>query len=433
MHSLVYACFALAVLLLAAVPFGCQKPADPVPDPTTPGQTDPGSTPGPSKEGLVCPVGAVLPEAGVVSQTIGPAGGELQSADGRLKLVFPAGALATAQTVSVQAIANTSPSGVGVGYRLLPDGATFAKPVSLTFTYDEAELRGTVAGALTVGFQNKKGVWVAVSGTQVNPTTRTVTAQTTHFTDWMLGKLAWVLPRQTVMDPGSTLEFKLIGYTDEQLAAYNRGDLELPAPGELSQGVRWELGGPGQLRDNGSRATYTAPGQVPAVNPVAISTRFRQGGHEFLVVSNVYIGREGLSIRVDGGPWLTSGPAPLGAVTVGKYVQAVFAPFLNGKFAGTATVRWFDGQYNGATFTYNKKLEYVNFVNENSTVEYFTFQAVANGVRFSPGALEVYDSGKSGEYVVGSFYLDRAGRLLVGSTSGMTTARIEGFFKVKRK
>jgi hypothetical protein len=73
------------------------------------------------------------PQGTATVQTIDAAGGSLTSADGRVTLDMPAGALSTATTVSIQPITNTTPNGLALNYRLEPEGTTFAVPVSLTF------------------------------------------------------------------------------------------------------------------------------------------------------------------------------------------------------------------------------------------------------------------------------------------------------------
>ena len=59
----------------------------------------------------------------VIQQMIGPGGGTITSADGRVSLTFPAGALETNQTISIQPIENKLPSGASnSAYRFLPHG-----------------------------------------------------------------------------------------------------------------------------------------------------------------------------------------------------------------------------------------------------------------------------------------------------------------------
>jgi hypothetical protein len=70
-----------------------------------------------------------------VQVMIPAAGGILISPDGILTIEVPAGALASAQTLTIQPITNQAPGGLGAAYRLGPEGQTFAVPVTLTFTY----------------------------------------------------------------------------------------------------------------------------------------------------------------------------------------------------------------------------------------------------------------------------------------------------------
>src|SRR5688572_18112074 len=58
--------------------------------------------------------------------TIGPAGGELFSADSLVKLDVPAGALGNQTTISIEPLTNYAPGGMGRAYRLLPSGLEFS-------------------------------------------------------------------------------------------------------------------------------------------------------------------------------------------------------------------------------------------------------------------------------------------------------------------
>src|SRR5689334_6890130 len=73
-----------------------------------------------------------IPNGPSVSQVIGTTGGSVTSADGLLTVSIPAGALASTKTITIQPITNNVSLGVGGGYRLGPEGTTFAQPVTLT-------------------------------------------------------------------------------------------------------------------------------------------------------------------------------------------------------------------------------------------------------------------------------------------------------------
>ena len=115
----------------------------------------------PANEIALTPVGTATGDA---AQAMVPTtGGTLVSADGRLTLEVPAGALQTSQLLSITPITNQAPGGVGVAYRLGPDGTAFSAPVKLTFKYGDADTAGSEALALKVATQNADGSWGALN------------------------------------------------------------------------------------------------------------------------------------------------------------------------------------------------------------------------------------------------------------------------------
>src|SRR6266542_5019916 len=80
------------------------------------------------------------PTGEVSGASIGTSGGTLTSTDGNITVAIPAGALTATTAVSIQPITNEAPLGLGFGYRLLPEGTTFSKPVTITFHYNDQVL-----------------------------------------------------------------------------------------------------------------------------------------------------------------------------------------------------------------------------------------------------------------------------------------------------
>lgn len=84
---------------------------------------------------------------GLISGDIGPAGGTLASADGDLTLTFPAGALGSTRTITIQTLDPENPgaefAGVDVrrAYQLGPAGLTFGMPVSVTLRSSQQPLQ----------------------------------------------------------------------------------------------------------------------------------------------------------------------------------------------------------------------------------------------------------------------------------------------------
>jgi hypothetical protein len=158
-------------------------------------EVDPDLEPAPVNQGTeVTPVGTPTGEA--FTANIGPAGGSIESADKRIRIDIPAGALAATQTISVQPITNNCPSGQGEAFRLTPHGLQFAKPATITFQYTENDLEGTFAEGLAIAWQTDKGEWKSTAGNQVDTLNKQLSVQTTHFSDWSFFKSIFIDPKQ---------------------------------------------------------------------------------------------------------------------------------------------------------------------------------------------------------------------------------------------
>jgi hypothetical protein len=135
------------------------------------------------------PVSPIITGKGIaagpmVTKTIGAAGGELATLDGKAKMIIPAGAVATNTDFAIQPITNTLfDDDARVAYRLMPEGTTFSKPVQLRFEYNADDTLNTTEDALTVATQRSDGAWTVVPAI-LNKTQKSLTVETTHFSDW---------------------------------------------------------------------------------------------------------------------------------------------------------------------------------------------------------------------------------------------------------
>ncbi len=77
----------------------------------------------------------------------------------------------------------------GYGYRFLPDGTTFQKPVSIAIGYDEKLLPSgyTPKDIKTFYFNTNSKSWVAIERDTINEKDKIISAWTTHFTDYING------------------------------------------------------------------------------------------------------------------------------------------------------------------------------------------------------------------------------------------------------
>ena len=140
----------------------------------------------PDRPAAVTPVGT--PIGNPDTKTIGTTGGSIKSTDGRIELIFPAGALTANTTISIQPVTNTCPGGIGISYHLMPDGATFSKPVNLIYHYSKEEVNGTLPYLLYIAYQDNAMQWKAdFKKRNVDTAAKTVTLGITHFSIWSMG------------------------------------------------------------------------------------------------------------------------------------------------------------------------------------------------------------------------------------------------------
>ena len=128
------------------------------------------------------------PTGSPVTKTIGPAGGTVLSADGRVELNFPANALATNTNITIQPVTNTAPNGTGVSYHFTPDGTKFGAPVTLTFHYSDSDANGTDPLFFYIAYQDSAGVWQAdFKNREIDTVAKTASLSISHFSIWSMG------------------------------------------------------------------------------------------------------------------------------------------------------------------------------------------------------------------------------------------------------
>ncbi len=241
------------------------------------------------------------PAGSVFTRVVGAAGGLVQSPDGQISIDIPAGALSANTTIGIQAITNQAPLGWGNGYRLTPEGTAFAKPVKITMKYAE----GLPAPFVWVVTQKNDGTWLGNLNSDPDEATRMVSVQTTHFSDWAVGRLIdlRLSPEKALLKVKQSLKLSITGFAvqkeeDDYLMPlapiHSSDDEELAAIPDLSNAGKllvklskfsqmdfkeWRLdlqkapasGSKGKLEAAGSEATYTAPDDVPEPEEVAVS------------------------------------------------------------------------------------------------------------------------------------------------------------------
>lgn len=205
------------------------------------------------------------PEGDKVAKDIGPAGGTLASPDGRLTLTVPQNALTEMLPFSIQPITNKAGGGLGIAYRLEPNGKTFTTPLEISVHYDEHDLEGTVAEALFLAYQDQQGAWHAQKSARLDQTAATLTISTTHFTDFTLGSRFQLRPNKRTLYVGESQYFvlaecKVQSRWDELWSRRQQCSPAIPAR------IKWELRGQGTIAESVPGLIYTAPAKKPSPN-----------------------------------------------------------------------------------------------------------------------------------------------------------------------
>lgn len=210
------------------------------------------------------------PDGEKVTKEIGPAGGTVASADGRLTLTIPQNTVAETTSFSIQPITNNAGGGLGLAYRLEPNGKTFVTPLQITIKYDEASLEGTIPEAFSLAYQDPQGAWHAQKLAKLDQSAKTLTISTHHFTDFAFLARLRLSPTEAKLYPGGSLGFELLECREPGLL-----DRLLSRPLVCAKSphgrTNWKLRGAGTIGNPHSDETgvlYTAPDRKPADNIV---------------------------------------------------------------------------------------------------------------------------------------------------------------------
>jgi len=269
-------------------------------------EDDPGVEQEEEHVGEVTPVGAALGDA--ESFSIGPEGGVIDFADGLIQVNIPQGALTTATSIQVESVENTCSAGIGTSFRLVPHGLQFETPVTISFSYEHVPV--SFEDGLAIAYQADDGIWYWPGNLERDKNQKTVSVQTTHFSDWTLFESMHLAPQRAEAEPNEEIELIAFRYLPENEISLLAPLVPTSDPISLGEAVRletkfikdWSLIGDGTLRPSGSSAMYQAPATIPDENPVTISLEIdlRNGSKAFLL-SNIIVGT--MHVTLNGGPY----------------------------------------------------------------------------------------------------------------------------------
>lgn len=372
---------------------------------------------------------------------IGIEGGTIKSPDGSVELVFPAGALEEDTEIGIEPIKNTGPGGKGNSFRLTPHGKTFKKPVTIRFNYSKQQQFLSSSKPLEIAYQDDKGIWTCVGKTQLDETGKTVSVQADHFSDWAFIASMELTPIVTTVGLGEQVNLKAIRYVfplnnDDFLVPLSvpsgTGD---PVKLESNYIVGWTLSGPGKLEGKGSEAVYTAPATTPASNTATVTVELNVKGKKVLLISTIYIVKDGISISIDGGAWITY---PAMAAKAGNFYSMNNIKVSEDQpqitFLWPAANQSSNGQYNWSMFGSTEANSTFQYFVPGLTHVYASIYKDGPDVFDSGGFLSVEESQEgSKKYISGVFAVDQAGffeKTIDGKQ--LKISSVKGIYKVQR-
>lgn len=227
------------------------------------------------------------PDGNLSSKLIGIAGGKIVSDDGRVELIFPAGALTANTTISIQPTTNLAPHGTGKSYELEPSGTKFKKPVQFIFHYNDEEAKTCHPMLMGFAMQDHKGRWTTMDYKEWDSTGKSMKGFIHHFSGLSNINHLYLFVRNTPVMATKTTLVQLLDKSrthivDDTMLLVGYGKLH------LKDKIEWFVNGirngndkvgrikPLVMRVEGKNykitdAEYTAPDVMPVENPVTIT------------------------------------------------------------------------------------------------------------------------------------------------------------------
>ena len=145
------------------------------------------------------------------TKIIGPEGGEIKSANGKITLKFPTGAVAKKTEISIEEIGNDLETGSGNAFQLLPEGIEFIEPVTLILKYTDEEIEGSKEEDLFITTRGKNNELLISLLSDVDTIANTITTEINHFSKWgMCTRLkVKLVPEEKTLNKGQTVDMEV--------------------------------------------------------------------------------------------------------------------------------------------------------------------------------------------------------------------------------
>jgi hypothetical protein len=164
------------------------------------------------KDTILKPVitGIGKPDGEKVNLKIGEEGGRLKSSDGKVELVFPAGALSANTNIIIQPVTNLAPNGSGMAYWFEPSGIQFKKPVQIIINYTDEEAEICPPDLMGLAIQNKQGQWSFINYDSWDSTAKSLKGSITHFSGATNVNKIRLSPNYALIKVGIKLPIELV-------------------------------------------------------------------------------------------------------------------------------------------------------------------------------------------------------------------------------
>lgn len=372
------------------------------------------------------------PSGAQQSFPIGSEGGEFTTADGKLTVIVPAGAVTELTNFQVQPISNTADAGVGGGFRLLPHGMIFHKPITLRFSYEALIDSIPSEDVLSIAFQSQDGIWHMVRPHTMNKATKIIEAPTTHFSDWILVSWLKLKPAKSTVGPNEVQELSVFNYhpySDDILAPLVSSDNSTYPLGEGRQVngslvKNWQLTGPGNLNGSGNKAVYKAPSTIGTSKQAIAVATLKSKAHQLLLLSTIDLIGDGIFFRINEGEW--------------KQIPGHIAVILNGKSAlagegetDLLTITW-NGTSGDFPWGYEDAANMTITNQSHSTYHGAFYMTSLEEVAISGGSIKIDNWGPVGTTITGRFNVTPSGKFSGYAAKQLATENVDGYFRVKR-